>query len=82
MRKASIKREIAYKEGLLNGVNYACDKIDELICESNSHTENVKLWKLRDEMRSLQADARKQLEYEFMQLKKIGQRHPTSRSAK
>jgi hypothetical protein len=72
MRKASIKREIAYKEGLLNGVNYACDKIDELICESNSHTENVKLWKLRDTMRALQTQARGQLEEEYMELKKIG----------
>lgn len=72
MRKASIKRDLAYKQGMLIGVTYACDKIDELICESNSHTENIKLWKLRDAMRSLQADARKQLEYEFMRLKKIG----------
>ena len=70
MRKASIKRELAYKEGLLNGVNYACDKIDELICESNSYTENVKLWRLRDTMRALQAQARGQLEYEYMKLKK------------
>lgn len=72
MRKALIKREIAYKEGLLNGVNYACDKIDELICESNSHTENVKLWRLRDTMRALQTQARGQLEEEYMELKKIG----------
>ena len=72
MRKALIKREIAYKEGLLNGVNYACDKIDELICESNSHTENVKLWRLRDTMRALQTQARGQLEEEYMKLKKIG----------
>lgn len=70
MRKASIKREIAYDEGLLNGVNYACDKIDSLICESNNHTENVKLWRLRDTMRALQAQARGQLEYEYMQLRK------------
>ena len=72
MRKASIKRELAYKQGLLNGVNYACDKIDELICESNSHTENVKLWRLRDTMRALQTQARGQLEEEYMELKKIG----------
>ena len=64
MRKASIKRDIAYTQGLLNGVNYACDKIDSLICESNIHTENVKLWKLRDTMRTLQAQAREQLENE------------------
>ena len=72
MRKALIKREIAYKQGLLNGVNYACDKIDELICESNSHSENVKLWRLRDTMRALQTQARGQLEEEYMKLKKIG----------
>ena len=69
MRKASIKIEIAYREGLLNGVNYACDKIDSLICESDSYTENVKLWRLRDDMRALQTQARELLQYEYMKLK-------------
>lgn len=82
MRKAALKRDIAYTQGMLSAMNYVCDKIDELICESNSHTENVKLWRLRDTMRALQTQVRGQLEEEYMELKKIGQRHPTSRSAK
>lgn len=61
MRKASLKRDIAYKQGMLIGITYVCDEIDKLICDSHSHTENIKLWRLRDTMRSYQANLREQL---------------------
>ena len=43
MRKASLKRDLAYKQGELIGITYVCDVIDEAICESQSYTENIKL---------------------------------------
>lgn len=64
MRKASIKRDIAYKQGMLIGITYVCDEIDKLICESNTRAENAKLWILRDKMRTYQADLREELNKE------------------
>ena len=55
MRKASIKRDLAYKQGMLLGITYACDEIDKLICESCPDNANVKLWRLRDKMTSYRA---------------------------
>lgn len=82
MRKASIKRDLAYKQGMLIGITYACDEIDKLICESHSHTENEKLWRLRDIMRSYQADLRDEIEKkEYKIIKKIGYSRKGSRSA-
>ena len=64
MRKASIKRDKAYKQGMLIAITYVCDEIDKFICESNSHTENIKLYRLRDRMRSYQANLREELNNE------------------
>ena len=61
MRKASIKRDLAYKQGMLLGITYACDEIDILICGSHSHAENANLWILRDRMRSYQANLREEI---------------------
>lgn len=62
MRKASLKRDLAYKQGMLMGVTYACDEIDKLICGWHySHSENAKLWILRDKMRSYQANLREEI---------------------
>lgn len=68
MRKASIKRDIAYKQGKLIAITYVCDVIDQVICESQSHTENIKLWKLRDVMRTYQASLREELNNEDYKL--------------
>lgn len=68
MRKASIKRDLAYKQGMLIGITYACDEIDILICGSNSQAENAKLWILRDKMRTYQANLREQINNEDYKL--------------
>lgn len=64
MRKASLKRDKAYKQGMLVGITYVCDEIDKLICESNTRAENAKLWILRDKMRTYQANLREELNNE------------------
>lgn len=64
MRKVSIKRDRAYKEGKLITITYVCDVIDELICSSNTRAENAKLWILRDKMRTYQANLREELNNE------------------
>ena len=50
MRKANIKKELAFHEGAYSAIVEIQYHIDNLLCESNHYQENEKLWRLRDKV--------------------------------
>ncbi len=53
MRKASLKRDLAYYQGAFISIDQILQHIDDLICESCSYTENKKLFRLRSEVQTM-----------------------------
>lgn len=53
MRKANIKKELAFHEGAYSAIIEIQYEIDNLLCESNNYRENEKLWRLRDKVYKL-----------------------------
>lgn len=69
MRKANIKKELAYHEGAYAVIIDIQCEIDNLLCESNHYRENEKLWRLRDKVYKLYDEALSNIRVQRSKLK-------------